>query len=378
MGTISTAPVRKSHFPPRRHLATALAGLVLAGAFSWNAQAAEDDFPLQLMPAKTQFDHGRYMGAIQMVEEIVVMGLLETEEEAAEAWRIHGLSNLYTGKKEAAVASFRRLLRHSPDYVLDELVVSPEAVRILEEIRQEMKPDLDAIRKRRLQDGRASLAFHPDSESPDESSQTPSTAISTDGASPSAEGAPTAVAAGNAAAGSGKAASSDKAENKADASPRPEPSLAAMDHGSQTFTLVIQESRDVPFVVNFMPFGTAQFAQGRNGAGTAFAITQGLATAGAIVSWAAILSDLDGGAHVRDGRAGAIKGWRIANWATMGAGLALYVGGVIDAVAHHQDGRQMKYVVTPSASQGGAAPMNAVPFVAPVEGGAAAGLSGNF
>ena len=236
------------------------------------AAAHADETPEQLIPAKMQFDYGFFGDAIRMLDELIGQKLLSTEAELTEAWRIRGLSNLYQGNSDEAQADFFQLLMLSPDYKLDSLTVSPDALSMLEELRRTHQTTLDAIREkiRALKEQEAL----------------------------------------NAAA--------QKQEN------------CAPDR------LLVRRVETTPFLTVFLPFGGAQFAQGRREMGTALGIAQGLAVTGSIITYANFKSKQGSDGRVIHGQKASAQGWRTANWVLFSLSVAVYAWSIADAVSHSQ------------------------------------------
>lgn len=304
---------RIATFAPRRSAAlrcliclSALCGLL-------GPALAAAAIPELLRPARDRFDFGRYAEAIQIVEALAAQKVLTTEAELTEAWRIHGLANLYLGQRGAARASFESLLALDPDYELDPLLVPPAAIELLEEVREEKSAFLAPIRERRrkIAEQRAR----------------------------------------------------EQAERQAALSRQP---------------LVIQRVERHPFFTNFLPLGAAQLSQQRHRVGVLFALGQSLAVAGTIFSWAQVDAKVEADGRVRPENLDSARAWRMANWVLFGTAIALYLGGVVDAVAHHQTESVTEFEMQrlPQADpRPGSDPKL---FIAPAEGGATAGLFGTF
>lgn len=269
-------------------------------------------------PARDRFDFGRYEDAVRIVDSLISQKLLTSGDDLTAAWRIHALSNLYLGRRDAAVLSFRQLLSIDPDFQLDPLIVPPSAMELLEKTRTEMRDFLEPIRARRR-----AIAEREKQQA---------------GANAGTEACP------------------------------PQP-------------LLIQRVENTPFIVNFLPLGAPQIAQGRSRVGVIFAVGQSLAVAGTIYTWTQVEARIESDGKVKPANLNAARGWRTANWVFFGAALALYTGGVIDAVLHYEEARVTGFELgdSPAAEEKGAAQgTSQTLFVAPVEGGAAAGIAGTF
>ncbi len=273
--------------------------------------------PELLRPARERFDFGRYPEAIAAIEALTAQKVLTAENELTEAWRIHGLSHLYLGDHDAARASFERLLALNPDYALDPLLVPPVAVDLLEEVRADKAAFLAPIRERR----------------------------------------------------------------RLIAERRAREELEAMEARRATQTrqpLLIQRVERHSFFTNFLPLGAAQISQERHQVGVMFAIGQSLAVAGTIFTWVQFDSKVEADGKVRPENLDSARVWRVANWALFGTTLALYVGGVIDAVAHHREETVTEFEVPRPPGESPQLGDDAQLFIAPLDGGAAAGVFGTF
>lgn len=286
--------------------------LCLSVFFGFMAQAMSA-VPELLRPARDRFDFGRYPEAIEIVEALAAQKVLTTEAELTEAWRIHGLSNLYLGQRALARASFEKLLALDPDYALDPLLVPPIAIELLEQVREEKEAFLTPIRERR------------------------------------------------------RKLAAQKAEEQA----ARRASLARQ-------PLLIQRVERHSFFTNFLPLGAAQLSQQRHQVGVLFAIGQSLAVAGTIFSWAQVDSKIEADGKVKPENLDSARAWRMANWALFGTTIALYLGGVIDAVAHHREESVTEFEMQRPPGAASRAEADSRLFIAPLDGGATAGLLGTF
>jgi tetratricopeptide (TPR) repeat protein len=283
--------------------------------------------PELLVPARDRFDFGRYAEAIRIVEELVARKVLTSEAELTEAWRIHGLSSLYLGERDEARASFEQLLAINPDYDLDALLVPLIAIELLEDVREAKREFLEPIRARR------------------------------------------------------RKLAAQQAEEEREREQRRQARAAS--RGSTTTArqpVMIQRVERHPFFLNFLPLGAAQLAQKRNGAGVIFAVGQSLAVAGTIITWSQVNSRIEPDGRVEPGNLEAARSWRQANWALFGTSLAIYLGGVIDAIIAYEEEtvslevQSLAETGSRSADGGGQRQF----FITPVAGGGAAGILGTF
>ncbi len=152
-------------------------------------------------------------------------------------------------------------------------------------------------------------------------------------------------------------------------------------------------------LLNFLPFGVPQLDQGRLVPGVLFAVGQGVAITATILTYTQVQSYIDNSdGKVDPTNVDAARGFRVGNWIAFGLAIAVYAGGVLDAFLNHQDRtvslvpREEYLRLRPpdAAPAPGApdAPKPAAPapaakpsatfFLAPVPGGAAAGIVGRF
>ena len=308
-----------SRLATAHRLTATLRCLLCLGAMLFGAAVpalALASVPELVRPARDQFDFGRYREAIRSVDELIGQKVLTTEAELTEAWRIHGLARLYLGQRAEARASFENLLALDPDFALDPLLVPPMAIEALDEVREAKREFLEPIRARRRQ----------------------------------------------------------LAEERARAEAETRATLARQ-------PMMIQRIERHSFFANFLPLGAAQLSQQRGRVGVLFAIGQSLAVAGTIFSWTQVDSKIEADGKVRPENLDSARAWRMANWVMFGATIALYLGGVVDAVAHYEEETVTEFEMQRPPAQGGASAPEAprqVLFIAPVEGGAAAGVAGTF
>lgn len=297
-------------------LITALALLAL------DARAQTD----LLGEARRSFDFGKWEDAATAIEELDKNKLLAAEDDLVEACRILGLSHLYLGHRDEARSAFVRLLSINPDFSLDPLVVSPVAVEELDAVREENAELLASIRERRR-------------------------AI----------------------------AEQRRLEEEARRRLLEEEERKRKERASGP--IVLQRVERHSFLTNFLPFGAAQLEQGRGQVGALFAITQGLGLAGTVLTYSQVKSYIGQDGKVASDRLQAARGWRTANWIVFGATAALYLGSMVDAVLNYES-ETIDLVTMPREPNPPPAARRAEPsaqlFVAPVEGGAAAGLAGQF
>jgi len=288
------------------------------------ALAFADDDPLRM--ARSNFEYGKYEEAISLIDDLNARKQLADGPDLLEAWRIHGLSHFYLGHRDEARSSFVRLLSIEPDHELDPLLVPPSAVVEFERVKTENAALLDPIRERR------------------------------------------------------KAIERQRQLEEADRKRLLEEERKRRERESST--VLLQRGERHSFLTTFLPFGMPQLEQGRGEVGILFAATEGVCIAGSVLAYSQVQGYIGSDRKVPPENLSAARNWQIANWIFFGASVALYVGGVIDAVLHYEEETVTTLAVprdsvTPTAPRPGDPPPLGL-FLTPTEGGAAAGVVGRF
>jgi hypothetical protein len=311
------------------------AALALAAALSPAAALAQPDL---LRQARNYFEFGKYADAIRLVTELNENGQLAESRELVEAYQILGLSHFYLGSapgaspaeagrhRAEARSAFVKLLSTDPDYKLDPLLVPPLALEELERVRKDNEPTLAEIRRRRL-------------------------------------------------AAAEEMRLGEEARKRLlqeDERKRRESQLPVQ--------VRVERVEKHSFLSTLLPFGGAQFEQGRSTAGALFAAGQGVTIFASILSYTQVQDRIESNGKVQPAHLTVAQHWRVVNWVSFGATVATYLGGVADAVVHFQEER-----VLPSEPPGAGEPGPRAPrpagaslFLAPIEGGLAAGVAGAF
>jgi tetratricopeptide (TPR) repeat protein len=303
---------------PSRPRALGLLLLLLTALLPAGARAE----PEQLREARARFDAGKYEESLPLVEALLDEKLLAAEADLVEAWRIRGLSHLYRGRGEEAQTALFALLQIDPDFALDPLLAPPVAIEALEAVRSANAEQLEHIRQGRRRQ---------------------------------------------------RQLEEETRRNLEEAARK----RREQESGLQRVVRVERHS----FLTNLIPFGAAQLEQGRTQTGAVLAIGQGLGIAGTVLTYSQVHSYIESDGRVKAQNLKAAQGWRAANWIVFGATAALYLGGVVEAVLNYEPETVTEFLAprqpgeppAPPPPQGAAAP-----YVAPVEGGAAAGLAGSF
>ena len=310
-----------------------LAPLVLAALLA--AVPAARAEPEQLRLARGHLEGGRHDAALALVAELDRDKLLATEPDLVESWRIRGLAYLYRGGQgdaDQARAAFVALLSIDPDYALDPIFVTPLALAVFESVREEHAATLAGIRERRR-----------------------------------------GIAAQSKALAEEKRLEAEARQQLLDQEERSRKERTAP--GS----FVLQRVDRHSFLTNFLPFGAPQLEQDRSQVGALLAIGQGLGIAGTVLTYSQVRSYVGQDGKVATDDLKAARGWRTANWIVFGATAALYLGGMLDAVLHYEEETISSTTVLQEPApaprpQGPSAGL----FLAPLEGGGAAGIAGRF
>jgi tetratricopeptide (TPR) repeat protein len=279
--------------------------------------------PEQLRQARNNFEFGKYEEAIRLIDELNEKKLLADGPELVEAYRIHGLSHFYLGHRGEARRSFVKLLSTDPDVVLDSLLVPPLVIEEFEAVKRENEATLGELRRRR-----------------------------------------------QASAEQQRLAEEARRKLIEEADDR------RRDAGRPANERVERVEKHNLFAT-LLPFGVAQFEQGRNTPGALFATAQGLTLFASILSYTQVQDRIEANGRVQANNLTLAQRWRVANWIAFGAAVATYLGGVTDAVVHFQEEKAVPWSPrAPAPKRPGQA--GAAFFLAPSGTGVAAGVSGTF
>ncbi len=288
--------------------------------------------PEQLRQARNNFEFGKYEEAIRLIDEANERKLLADGPELVEAYRIHGLSHFYLGHRGEARRSFVKLLSTDPDVLLDSLLVPPLVIEEFESVKKENEAALGELRRRRQ-----------------------------------------------------ATAEQQRLAEEARRKLIEEADLQRRDSGRPTLSRLERVEKH-NLLSTLLPFGVAQFEQGRNTPGALFATAQGVTLFASILSYTQVQDRIEENGKVQPQNLTLAKRWRVANWISFGAAVATYLGGVTDAVIHFQEEKAISSVVRGPAPPGRPAePPAQRPnqagtsfFIAPSGDGVAAGICGAF
>lgn len=264
-----------------------------------------------LREARNTFEYGDYEASSRIAEKLLSTQQLSLERELVEAHRIAGLSHFFLGRSEAARRSFIGMLSVDPDAAMDPFLVPPAAVAFFDGVKRDNEKLLGPIREQRKalaeQERRAEEA---------------------------------------------RRRLLDESLRRTLEPERP---------------LLVKQLEVHTFAVNFLPFGAGQFQQGRNGWGAGFATLQLLALGTAAGSFAGIESLREPSGKYSRTNVGTAQALATAKWTSLGVAGIAFVGGVVDALWHHQDvtERIVAVPVTPNREMPGAPA--AAPAPAPTE-----------
>ncbi len=283
--------------------------------------------PELLRQARNNFDFGKYDEAVRLVDELLEKKQLADGAELVEGYRIHGLSLFYLGRRGEARRSFIKLLSANPDFELDPMLVPPSAIDELESVKRENAATLTELRLRRH-----------------------------------------------------AAAEEKRLEDAARRKLLDDGERSRHEPIQANSLQIVARIEKHNFLTTLLPFGIAQFEQGRNGMGAMFATAQGVTLFATILSYAQVQDRIETTGKVKQENLAIAQRWRAANWVSFGLAVATYLGGVTDAALHFQEERPLPIVprelLAPPKPQPRAGPTL---FLSPTPGGGlAAGVSGAF
>ncbi|MBI4508756.1 MAG: hypothetical protein HY698_03905 [Deltaproteobacteria bacterium] len=136
--------------------------LLLPPLFAWLPQRAlgTPHAPQELAEAASHLARGEYEQAIARVTPLLSRRGL-SQPDQAEAFRIHGLALFQVGQKEPAERSILAYLMLEPDAHLDPMLVPPEAVLFVEDVRSRHAGELRTRRPRPRRKRHAALNLLP-------------------------------------------------------------------------------------------------------------------------------------------------------------------------------------------------------------------------
>ncbi|MGO8970018.1 MAG: hypothetical protein ACLQDQ_10670 [Myxococcaceae bacterium] len=272
--------------------------LLLAGAPPPAAQPQDEALRADLAALSAAYDYGRYAEVLERADARIDGPGLDAASLVA-LHQLAGLSAFNLHRLDEAERHMAALLRLNPDFSLDPFVYPPPTVAFVEKQRRAMAAELEFLREQRRQR---------------------------------------------------EAAAKAAAEEQAALARQTEAQRKELEQMSRQITVRTVEKHSV--LVNFVPFGAGQFQEGRVGAGTGFAVAEGVLAIVSIVGYFVYgsilttrtlqLETFPGTTQVivqtgiPAARANEAQTWRVVK-VTSGIGFyAVYVAGVLDALLHYQ------------------------------------------
>jgi hypothetical protein len=105
--------------------------------------------PPELKRAKDRFDFGAYADCAGTLRKWLATDPVLSEDEAAEAYRMLGISEFHLGDTSQARSAFVNLLSYDPDYALDAFLVPPAIVEFFDRVKRDNESALAPLRERR-------------------------------------------------------------------------------------------------------------------------------------------------------------------------------------------------------------------------------------
>ena len=102
-----------------------------------------------LKRARDRFEFGAFADAAGTVRRWLTEHPDASGDDAIEAYRMLGISELKLGDQAEARAAFVRLLSLDPDHALDPFLVEPRVVEFFDKVKREKEPELAPLRERR-------------------------------------------------------------------------------------------------------------------------------------------------------------------------------------------------------------------------------------
>ena len=105
--------------------------------------------PAELKRAKDRFEFGSYADCAGTLRQWLATEPALSDEQAVDAYRMLGISELQLGDQAQARAAFVNLLSFDPDFALDAFLVPPAVVDFFDKVKKEHEPALAPLRERR-------------------------------------------------------------------------------------------------------------------------------------------------------------------------------------------------------------------------------------
>lgn len=104
-----------------------------------------------LKAARDRFEFGAYAECAGAVRELLARHPDLSDADAAEAYKLLGISEYHLGDQQQARAAFVSLLSRDPDYTLDPFFVPPPIVELFDQVKKEHEAELAPLRERKRQ-----------------------------------------------------------------------------------------------------------------------------------------------------------------------------------------------------------------------------------
>lgn len=274
--------------------AALIIGVLWAAAAS--AQAIVPDRELDIV--KQNFNVGNYKEALSRARSAMEVANF-TAEQRVELHKYAGLSAFNLGDAPAAEKHFLALLQLNPDYVLDPFAYPPPAIKLFEEVKKKNADALNLIRQQ--------IALREEQLKRE-------------------------------------AAEREKARALAEEQRR------QLEQRAQEITVRTVEKRSL--LLNFFPFGTGQFQQGRTGWAVLFATSEAVFALTSIVAWFVIEQLFQPITYtwtdriypfsitvrrIPEALKSSADNWKYVKYTSGAAFYVAYAAGILDALLHHQE-----------------------------------------
>jgi tetratricopeptide (TPR) repeat protein len=130
-------------------------GLILAMLLVAGTSAAAANPSQDVDRARGLYSRGQYQQTVDTLRPLLYpRAQFDDEKELIEAHYLLGVSYYYLGQREEARKEFAGILFINPDYKLDPVVEDVEVYSLFQEVKKQLRRDLDEIRKKREEEER--------------------------------------------------------------------------------------------------------------------------------------------------------------------------------------------------------------------------------
>jgi len=262
------------------------AAWLLACALPAQAQTGPD----ALRRARDTFEYGDFKATVDLLRDVPDAGVLATETERVEAWKLLGLSYFFLDRRLEAANAFFGLLKQNPDYRLDPFYVPPAAVAFFDQVKKENESLLAPIRERRARRIREEQA-------------------------------------------------EEEARRTADVARQRKLAELLEKQAAERRTVLERRVAEHSVLLAWMPFGAGQFQNGHRKTGLALLGAQLVAGLSSVACWAGVELLREPSSSADDPKGGKFVGSAfhtaqsldLAKWISAGIFYALWLGGAIEA-----------------------------------------------